>query len=407
MRKMAVCFVILTVSCSGGGGECTTTITAGADAARIQAALIGARAGHVICFEEGTYMLSEELSLSVSGVTLRGQPDRAKVILDFSQQQAGNANGFQASGANDLVIENLTVRDTRGDALRVTNGRNVTFRNLHVYWSRGPARENGAYGIYPVAYENVLVEDCLVTGASDAGIYVGQSKNAMIRRNTVEKNVTGIEIENTDDAEVTENTATDNVAGILVFNLPNLPRKSGSRTKVHRNTITANNRESFAHGGIVSYVPPGAGMILFANDDAEIHDNTFSGNVSTGVVVVSCSTVEIISDNAVNCADPAYDGFAEKLHIHDNVFSGNGTAPAGFYQLFWVNRPEPLHDILWDGVVDTSKPNPDGALDLCIRNNGAATFARINPSVPGTIGSTDLAPHDCSHPPLAGVDVTW
>ena len=76
---------------------------------------------------------------------------------------------------------------------------------------------------------DVLIEGCKVAGASDAGIYVGQSTNIIVRRNTVEKNVAGIEIENCTKADVYENVATDNSGGILVFTMPDLPTKDGRR----------------------------------------------------------------------------------------------------------------------------------------------------------------------------------
>ena len=71
-------------------------------------------------------------------------------------------------------------------------------------------------------------------GASDAGIYVGQSRNIVVRRNQVEFNVAGIEIENSTDADVYDNMATNNTGGILVFNLPGPPVQDGRRTRVLR-----------------------------------------------------------------------------------------------------------------------------------------------------------------------------
>jgi len=401
----------LSISCGDdSSGTRTVRLTADGDVqTKVQQALISAQEGDVLLFAKGTYMFSEELSLSVSGVTLRGDGTREEVILDFSRQQTGNANGFSATGVHDLVIENFSLRDSVGDAVRVQGSENITLRNLKIYWTAGSATDNGAYGIYPVNDKKLLIDNCDVRGASDAGIYVGQSETAVVRNSHVEGNVTGIEIENTDDAEVTGNVARDNVSGILVFNLPNLRRKTGARTKVHGNTIEMNNREPFAiAGSIVSYVPPGSGMIMLANDNTECHGNTIKNNVSVGIVVVSCGTVQFLTDNAINCAtDTVYDSFPEGLNIHDNTFAGNGTAPEGFYPVYWVDHSKPFYDIIWDGVTDPSKPNADGSLNLCIQGNGSATFAHIDPAAPGTIVSTDLAPHACTHAALPEVPVTW
>ena len=73
----------------------------------------------------------------------------------------------------------------------------VVFRRVRVEWTNGPSSENGAYGLYPVECRNVLIEECVAIGASDAGIYVGQSVDVIVRRSRAEYNVAGIEIENT------------------------------------------------------------------------------------------------------------------------------------------------------------------------------------------------------------------
>ena len=120
---------------------------------------------------------------------------------------------------------------------------------------------------------NVLIEGSVVKGASDAGIYVGQSTNIIVRDNRAEGNVAGIEIENSTGADVYGNTATGNAGGILVFNMPNLP-VPGSKTRVFKNKVTANNHANFgAAGSAVSSVPPGSGVIVNSNDLVEIFDN--------------------------------------------------------------------------------------------------------------------------------------
>src|SRR3546814_974481 len=52
-----------------------------------------------------------------------------------------------------------------------------------------------------------------VRGASDAGIYVGQSKNVVVRDSIAKENVAGIEIENCYDADVHDNIAVQNSGG--------------------------------------------------------------------------------------------------------------------------------------------------------------------------------------------------
>ena len=72
-------------------------------------------------------------------------------------------------------------------------------------------------------------------GASDAGIYVGQSKNIVVKRSKAEFNVAGIEIENSMNADVHDNLSTHNAGGILIFDLPNLPQQGGHSHRIFHN----------------------------------------------------------------------------------------------------------------------------------------------------------------------------
>ena len=192
--------------------------------------LIDAKAGDVIEVPEGKLSFKRGLSLTVNGVTIRGK-GMDKTVLSFADQISG-AEGLLVT-ASDFTIEDLAIEDTVGDALKVNEGDNITIRRVRTEWTNGPATENGAYGIYPVQTTNVLMEDNVAIGASDAGIYVGQSKNVVVRRNRAEQNVAGIEIENTIGADVYENVATNNTGGILVFNMPAL-KQAGTTTRVCR-----------------------------------------------------------------------------------------------------------------------------------------------------------------------------
>ncbi|GIS32108.1 MAG: hypothetical protein Ct9H90mP4_00220 [Gammaproteobacteria bacterium] len=63
--------------------------------------------------------------------------------------------------------------------------------NLKTEWTGGPKPTNGAYGLYPVESKNVLIDGCVAIGASDAGIYVGQSQQIIVRNSSAHYNVAG------------------------------------------------------------------------------------------------------------------------------------------------------------------------------------------------------------------------
>jgi parallel beta-helix repeat protein len=177
----------------------------------LQEKLINAKSGDVIDLPEGKFHLDRTLSLAANGVTIRGK-GMDKTVLSFAGQKTG-AQGVLIK-ANDFIIEDVGIEDTAGDALTIQDGSNITVRRVRTEWTRGPNSANGPYGIYPVSCKNLLVEDSVARGAADAGIYVGQSQNVILRRNRVENNVDGFEIENTENVDAYENVATHNTGGM-------------------------------------------------------------------------------------------------------------------------------------------------------------------------------------------------
>ena len=229
----------------------------------LRLALETAQPGDLIEIPEGRHTFTRGLTLNTDGVTIRGA-GMDKSVLDFSGQIAG-AEGLLVN-ASDFTIEDVGFEDSPGDALKINEGSNIVIRRVRTEWTRGPHTENGAYGIYPVQTENTLVEGAVAIGASDAGIYVGQSRNVIVRDSRAEFNVAGIEIENTVGADVYNNVATNNTGGILVFNMPDLPQE-GHSTRVFNNQVNGNNTGNFAPpGGAVAGVPAGTGVIINSND---------------------------------------------------------------------------------------------------------------------------------------------
>lgn len=333
--------------------------------------LIDAQPGDVIEIPEGIFAFDRSLSLTVDGVTIRGQgPDRT--ILTFQDQVQG-AEGLLVT-ASDFTIENLAIEDTVGDGLKVNEGENIIIRGVRVEWTAGPRTENGAYGIYPVQATNVLIEDSIAIGASDAGIYVGQSRNVVLRRNRAERNVAGIEIENTIGADVYDNVATENTGGILVFNMPNLPQP-GYQTRVYNNHVFGNNTGNFGHAGTpVASIPAGSGVVVNSNDLVEIFENDISDNRTANIIISSLHSTGYSSYSVQEDFDP----YPEGIFIHDNRFSGGGDNPDGLelqgLKLLVAGPMGRMPDILWDGYQDDAKM-VDGELPLplriCISNGDA------------------------------------
>ncbi len=191
----------------------TLAIAPGPDAqTRLQEALILAQPGDVVQLGAGRFALTDGLSLDARGVTLRGA-GMDQTVLDFTGQK-GAGEGLLVT-SDDVTLRDFAIENAKGDGIKSKGADNIVYYRVRVTWTGGPNEKNGAYGLYPVESTGVLIDGCKVSGASDAGIYVGQSKGITVRYNMVESNVAGIEIENSRNALVTHNYVTRNTGGTL------------------------------------------------------------------------------------------------------------------------------------------------------------------------------------------------
>lgn len=319
----------------------TIVVDAKADAREaIQTALIEAQPGDVVELPVGTFALDEGLSLDVDGVTVKGAgPDRT--ILSF-KGQTGAGEGLLVT-SDRVLLTGFAVEDSKGDGIKSKGADKITFHDLRVEWTGGPKPTNGAYGVYPVSSSNILVDKVTVRGASDAGIYVGQSKNIVVRNSLAEYNVAGIEIENSTNADVHDNVTTHNTGAILIFDLPDLPVMGGHSTRIFRNKIVANDTPNFApKGNIVATVPMGTGVMVMANRSVHVFDNEFANNATAHVMVVAYP-------QAIN--DASYNPLPREVFVGANRFGKGGWDPGfpGGKELA-AAAGGALPPVVWDGA---------------------------------------------------------
>ena len=370
------------------------------DPEALAARLVAAKPGDVISLPRGTFTMRRGLNLSVDGVTIRGAGKEA-TILDFGTQSQG-AEGLLVNASN-FTIEGLTIRNTRGDALKINEGKNIVVRSVRTEWTGGPSPHNGAYGIYPVQCEGVLIEDSEAVGASDAGIYVGQSSRIIVRNNRAEQNVAGIEIENSTLADVHDNVVTNNTGGILVFDLPGIPVQGGHGTRVFKNRIVDNNTANFApEGNIVGTVPAGTAVMINANDNIEVFDNDISGHQTASVLIISY----LVTKRPIN--DPKYDPYPESIHVHHNRIGRGGWDPASddLARVRTKLSAGSLPAVLWDGIVNPAhlvNGQLPEALRICIHDNGTNTVANLDAANNFSNVSQDPSPFNCTLPALPPV----
>ncbi|HEY7798548.1 MAG TPA: parallel beta-helix domain-containing protein [Hyphomonadaceae bacterium] len=332
----AVSVLALVAACSPSG-----PIAPGPDAyTQLQTRLQDAKAGDVIEIGEGTFNFTNGLSLDVDNVTLKGA-GQDKTILSF-KGQTGAGEGLLVT-SDGVTLTGFTMQDSKGDGIKSKGADNIIYRDLKVEWTGGPKAENGAYGVYPVESKNILIERVTVSGASDAGIYVGQSDNIIVRNSRAEYNVAGIEIENSSRADVYDNVATHNAGGILVFDLPDLPVMGGNSTRVFRNQIVENDTPNFAPpGNIVANVPTGSGLMLLANKNVHVFENTFDKNQTAHILVLAYS---------YPFEDEKYNPLPRDFVIRDNTYGEGGNDPQGRFKELAPALGGKLPAIVWDGVT--------------------------------------------------------
>lgn len=336
------------------------------------AAMVQASPGDVIEFDCGYFELSSALQLiNTEDVTIKGC-GKDKTVLSFKTSQT--PEGILAVNVHGVWIEDLSVLDTGGNGIELRTVNHATLKRVRAIWSSGGGRESatpitasnafannaallnvactqpatlnpdapenklpglaqftrspdytvsnkaGRYGIYPVASQNILVDEAESVGASDAGIYVGQTTTAIIKNSRAVYNVFGFEIENVQGGEYQNNLAECNTGGFLIYDLDGL-RQYGDRSRMYGNTSRNNNTYNFTSGGFVGNVPPGSGMITLSYDRIEIFDNHFENNNTGGIIHAS---YELFPEGAGRPSEKRIDWYSEGVHIYNNTFVNNG-----------------------------------------------------------------------------------
>ncbi len=317
--------------------------------------------GDTIVFPAGYYSLSTQIKVvgnpledgRLKDITIMGAGVN-ETIIDFSGLPKGSkgdpdgVDGLLLSDIDNLVISDLTVAEAGKNAIKVEHINGLHMHHLATIWDGELVKENGAYGIYPVNSENILIENTYTRGSADAGVYVGQSKHVIVRNSVAYENVAGMEIENCEDAEFYGNIAEKNTAGLLVFDLPIGGGKYGSNVRVYNNVIKDNNTPNFAtvsdFAGGVHIVPHGTGMIVLSTSDVEIFDNDISDHKSFAVAVADYGFAEspadlvVFPDQLVDAGlvtqtkyksvyEDGYSPLVKNITIHDNNINNSGYEP--------------------------------------------------------------------------------
>ncbi len=322
-------------------------------------AFIMAEDSTTIDIPAGFYELSTQLILDNKTHILIKGAGMDQTVLSFKNLKSGG-EGVKIV-VNSITIQDLTIEDAPGDVIKSQHCDGITFRRINVTWTNGDKSKNGTYAIYPVQCKNVLIDECIASHSRDAGIYVGQSENIVVKNSLAFGNVAGIEIENCDNVEVYGNVARDNAGGILVFNLPGLPKSDGKRTRIFDNDIIDNNHKNFAtalseepNGNTVTMIPPGSGLVLLAAKEVEVFNNRILRNKTVGLAIANYQITGFPSEA------PDWSPFTSDIYIHDNEYDNSEGFPdlskelGQLVSIYNAQGFAKTQDIIYDGFWDKS-----------------------------------------------------
>ncbi|USD66070.1 parallel beta-helix domain-containing protein [Vibrio sp. SCSIO 43136] len=351
--------------------------------------------GETLQLPEGCYKFDYELTLSNrKNITIKGA-GMDKTFLDFSESSGGE--GIAILDSENVTLEDFQVSEAAKNAIKVTNTDGLIIRRVAAIWMQVPRLPDekgslrGTYALYPVSSKNILIEDTWSYGSADAGIYVGQSENIVVRNNVAEKNIAGIEIENSKNADVYDNLALGNTGGMLVFDLPGAATGStintgqatvanpttgnlSSNVRVFNNVFRDNNLDNYVReacrpdcgfAGGVHIVPPGTGVIVLSARDTEIYNNVISGHDSMAVTVTSYLIAEDDTNKYIpgqgqegDAIQWGWNPVPTNVYIHNNQISNTGNYPRGDLIDDIVKGYTLTHqafpNILYDGVGEAN-----------------------------------------------------
>jgi len=261
----------------------------------IQAALNRASAGDIIVVS-GAH--AENVAITKDGIRLVGvgatltpptkpvanpctdpeDPSAAPGICVVGELDFSNPNGppVVKDPVQRVSVSGFTVQGFKEDGIFVLGGEDTA-----VWGNR--LINNGEYGVFALVSSGTTVAFNVTSGASEAGIYIGDSPqaNALIFRNETFGNGWGIFVRDAEHGVIESNHIWGNCIGVLV--LADAPGPAGAFT-IHGNLINDNNKACAAVQDEEDNQPAlsGIGVALPGAHDVSVTGNWFAHNVPGG-----------------------------------------------------------------------------------------------------------------------------
>jgi hypothetical protein len=322
MAVVALSATAASVASAWGGTTGTVHIVGLGHFSTIQSAVNVSKGGDWVLIEPGVYHESVKVTGAHSGIWIRGM-NRNKVIIDGDHRVA---NGIEIDRANNVWVENLTVRnfdfgpecpdEECGNEIWWNGGPNSNTVTAHGWWGRYLTAYDtglfGGYGIFTSHETEGAWENIYASGFADSGIYIGacQECDARVTGAKMENSALGYSGSNSGGKLVIENsTFKHNLVGIAPNSevpgdrpppqdgecgRPNIenpdPTPIITSTRIPRCTVVRNNliinngNLTVPVNGSTGIAPWGAGVEL-AGDYADLVErNVIVGNPTDGLL---------------------------------------------------------------------------------------------------------------------------
>jgi len=293
-------------------------------------------AGDTVLFARGE-SFSGELMVTSSGTATNPITYGAYGVGD-DPTIGGGAAGIHGSKTSNIVIHDMTIANTTGNAIFAGSASNWTVENVHVVGTGSPTT-SGA-----ISFENssnMTVRDSTITGVTGDGIWVSGGNNILLQNNhvgTVQGSVAdAVQITSATNVSVIGNTldmsgVTNSTKGDLVVNhstgvvIENNTMIGGSYgASVNSDNVTIayneiygqtgytwtfgigigetwavknyNIYDNYIHDVLYGVAVTGKGTAVGARTDIEVHDNTFDNIAGAALKVDRAATGEFDNNN--------------------------------------------------------------------------------------------------------------
>lgn len=359
--------IVFLLSCINASSALGAIHEVGADqfSEKIYEVVALAEPGDLVLLPAGRFSLNRGLVVGTRGLTIRGK-GRTETILDFSDQKVGGQSILLA--ANKMEVSGLTILNPPADGLVARSSRGVRITDVAVEWAEGRKQRAGGYGIYPVRSSGVHIEDCYAKGATEAGIYVGQSVDGVVRSNVVEGNVVGIDIENSMRIVVEDNEVFRNSIGVLVSARPGLFQPKNLEVIVRQNDVRENNLPNFAADtSHLAILGEGTGIAVIAAIATDVKNNRLASHDRSHLLFLNYASLDL-----EKVKDPFYRPDLVDSRLSGNVFVGEDER-SRVASNDWRNAKG--FEVIWDGIV-TSRKLRSGAepVPMCRDKQAVSTF---------------------------------